>query len=167
MSEVIAEENSDSSGYISRDSPTRTMAIPCALSVERFIRYSTQLVSAGSFARAQSRGGGHPSNLARKLDAPAIDPGLHRSFGQPETLRDFLVRQLVQVAHHDRRLERERQLVERLAEHFAQVALFELPERARVGGCGRELAGIDLARNRLTLFSHAPVMIDAQVPRDA
>src|SRR5574338_53505 len=91
MSDVIAEENSESRGYINRDSPTRTMDTPCALSIVRFIRYSTQLVPAGGLARAQPRGSSHPPDLPRQLDSPAVDPRLHGAFRQSETLGDFLV----------------------------------------------------------------------------
>ena len=116
MSWVTAVENSESSGYISRDSPMRTTAMPLACSVVRFIQHTPR--HAGSVARAEAprrarRRTGCLScsrlQLARQLETAAIDPRLHRALGQPEPVRDLLVRQLLQVAQHDRRPQRHRQ----------------------------------------------------------
>src|SRR5579859_783521 len=111
MSFCTAAENSDSSGYIRRASPTRTTAIPLACSVVIFIRLVPLHRIAGGAAPArfdrlvllQSL------ELVRQLDASAVDARLDGPLRQPEAIRDFLVRQLLQIAEHDGRAERHRQ----------------------------------------------------------
>src|SRR5215467_14310761 len=115
MSFCTADENSESSGYIRRDSPTRTTAIPLACSVVIFMRLVPLHRVAVVFHRAPAG-----ASLARfdrlvllqafelvgQLDAAAVDARLDRALGQPEAVGDFLVRQLLQIAQHDGRAER-------------------------------------------------------------
>jgi len=51
--------------------------------------------------------------------------------------------------------------------HGTAVALLEHGERTSLRGGGGQLAGIDVAIDRLSLFPRAAVVIDAEIPADA
>ena len=93
-----------------------------------------------------------PPQLVRQLDAAAVDARLDRSLGQPEAVGDFLVRQLLQVAQHDGRPQRDRQRFERLAELGAQVLVLGLRVRPALARGRLQVVRVDVARDRLPLF---------------
>src|SRR5713101_8084402 len=174
MSFWTAAENSDRRGYIRRDSPTLTTAMPLACSVVMFIQELLPLLDTRpDRAALRSRAGPdrlvllQAPQLVRQLDAPAVDAGLDGPLGQPEAIRNLLVRQLLQVAQHDGGAQRDRQRFERFAELGAQVLVLGL----RVGPAGGrrrlQVVRVDVARDRLPLLPHAPVVIDAEVAADA
>src|SRR6478672_8064565 len=164
MSWVTAVENSDSSGYIRRDSPIRTTATPFAFSVVRFIRYSAQSLP-GSLVPSLTRGRApappqhrllvlQTFQLARQLEPAAIDPRLHRALRQPEVVGNFLVRQLLKVAQHDRRPQRVRERFQRLLQLRAQILVFgERIWRALARG-RLQVGRVHLARDRLPFLAH-------------
>src|SRR3954452_19215861 len=85
MSFWTAAENSDSSGYMRRDSPTRTTAMPLACSVVMFIRIIplvTRRLAAPTLPLAQRLLVLQPLELMCELDTPAVDARLHRAFRQ-------------------------------------------------------------------------------------
>src|SRR3954470_6245289 len=74
MSFCTADENSDSSGYMRRDSPTRTTAMPLACSVVMFIRILPLVprrLSAAPLPLPHRLLVLQPLELLRELDAPA------------------------------------------------------------------------------------------------
>src|SRR5215216_3905396 len=77
ISFCTAAENSDSSGYMSRDSPTRTTAMPLACSVVMFIRALQYRLARGPRRAASPRTDRlvvlHALQLVRQLDAPPVD----------------------------------------------------------------------------------------------
>ena len=87
--------------------------------------------------------------------------------GNPEALGDLLVRQLLQVAKDDGRAQRRGQRFERLPQHGAQVLVLRDGVRPAIAGGRLQLAGVDVARDRLALLPHAAVVIDAEIPADA
>src|ERR1043165_8901232 len=105
MSFWTADENSDSSGYIRRASPTRTTAMPLACSVVIFMR----LVLLDAVQRA-------PAALHRPA-AGAAAPGRPRTIGYPP------VRQLRRTAQPHRGPQREGERFERLPQLRAQILM--------------------------------------------
>ena len=106
-------------------------------------------------------------DLPRQLGAAAVDPRLDRAFRQVQLVGDLLVRELLDVAQHHRRPQRVGQLLHRRAQQHDAVLLLEDGIRADVVRPRRQLAGIDVAVDRLTLLADAAVVIDAQVAADA
>jgi hypothetical protein len=113
------------------------------------------------------RAGGRPAELARQLQSATIDARFYGSLRQPQLVGDFLVRQLLEIAKHDRGPERSGQYLQGLPQQRAQILV--LGDRVRPTFQRRRLqvAGIDIARDRLPLLPHAAVVIDAEVPADA
>jgi hypothetical protein len=107
------------------------------------------------------------ADLPGELGAAAVDTRLDRALGQLQPIGDFLVGQLLDIAHHHRRPQRLRQRRERLAQQRDAILLLERGERAGLGGNRRQLVRIDGAINRLPLLPDAAVVIDAQVAGDA
>src|ERR1043166_3498164 len=112
MSFCTADENSDSSGYIRRDSPTRTTAMPLACSVVIFMRLVLLGPRPAALARPDRLVLLQPFQLVGQLDAAAIDARFDGPLGQSETIGNFLVRQLLQIAQHHRGAQRDRQRFE-------------------------------------------------------
>ena len=133
MSDVIVLANSDRSGYIRRDSLTRTIETPCD-AVGGQVHPGTPVFGTASCCSPQRL------QVARELGAPAVDSGLHRAFRQSQPVGNFLIGQLLDVAQHHRGAQRRREPIERVPEEVDAVALLEL------GVCARGRA--PLARDR-------------------
>ena len=63
--------------------------------------------------------------------------------------------------------QRRRQLLQRLPQQPARSRCSSAAIRPALGGRRREVAGVDVAVDRLALLAHAAVVIDAQVAADA
>src|SRR5688500_7194377 len=107
------------------------------------------------------------SDLPRQLETSAVDPRFHRAFGQLQLVRDFLVRELLQIPQHHGGAERGGQLGQRLAQQLAQVRMLGERVRAALLRVRRQLRRVDVARHRLAFLADAAVVIDAEVPADA
>src|SRR5262245_61205795 len=96
---ATAAEKSPSIGYINLDSPTRTIDTSPTCSVVTFISLSSSAwartgVSLAAWTVLLTV---QLANLARQFVASSVDARFHRAFREPETLRDFLVRQLLNI----------------------------------------------------------------------
>src|SRR4029077_8230688 len=92
------------------------------------------------------------ANLAGEFRASAVDPRLDRALREPEACGDFLVRQLLQVTHDDRRAQGVGLVGERLAEQRHAIALLERGYRADLAGRGCQLVRIDVAVDGFALL---------------
>ena len=103
--------------------------------------------------------------------ASSIRPRLIRDLtvpsGNPEALGDLLIRQLLQIAEDDGRAQRRGQRFEGLPQYGAQVLVLRNGVRPAIAGRRLQLAGVDVARDRLAFLPNAPVVIDAEIPADA
>ncbi len=131
MSDVTVLANSESSGYISRASLTRTTD-DVLVAVGGEIHPETPVLRNGVLLLAQAL------DLAGELGAAAVDARLHGAFGQLQPIGDLLVGQLLDVAQHHRGAQRRRQRVERRAQQLHAVALLE----RGVGRSGRATTGV-------------------------
>ncbi len=87
--------------------------------------------------------------------------------GRSQLVGDFLIRELLQVAQHDRLPQRGRQLGQRLADAVPQVELLELAVRAALARDRHQLRRVHVARHRLAFLADAAVVVDAEVAADA
>ena len=85
------------------------------------------------------------TKLTGEFEPAAIDPGLDRAFRQPQRVSDFLIRELLDVAHQDRGAQRVGQRRHRLAEEDDAIALLERGDRSGVVRDRRQLVRIDAA----------------------
>src|SRR5678809_406104 len=100
-----------------------------------------------------------PLYLAGELRSSAIDPRLHRPLRQVELVRDFLVRQFLDVSEHDGGAQRRRQLVERVSKHDDAVRALETRVGRQVRRDGTQLGRIDVAADRLALLADAAIAV--------
>ena len=157
---------------MSRASSSRTMATSWLRSMVKFILHSAP---AGIRAAARCARGDRPvvaranaADLPRQLRPAAVDPRLYRALGQPQRVGDLLIRQLLDVPHHHRLTQRRRQFLQRRAAAAAAGRAARAPRTgSSVARHRRQLAGIDVAVDRLALLADAAVVIDAQVAADA
>ena len=77
-----------------------------------------------------------PADLTGQLRPAAVDPGFDRSFRETKLVRDFLIRQLLDVSHENGCPERFRECNERLTEQGDAIALLERGHRPRVHSHG-------------------------------
>ena len=107
------------------------------------------------------------TELPRELEPAPIDAGLHCPFGQIQLLRDFLIRELLQIPQHHGLAQRRRELGQTAADELPQVELLELAVRTAVPRQRVEIGRIHLARHGLALFAHAAIVIDTEIAADA
>ena len=107
-------------------------------------------------------------DLPRQLAAAAVDARFHGAFRQRRAARRFPGTTAPGCRAAHRVAQRRRQLVQRLAQQLDAVALLERARRAPgPRDAGVQVAGVDVAIDRLALLADAAVVVDAEVAADA
>ena len=106
-------------------------------------------------------------DLAGQFGAAAVDARLDGAFRQLQLIGDFLVGQLLDVAQHHRARAASAAAPPWPGAAARRDRAVRAPRRRSARRRRRQLAGVDVAIDRLALLAHAAVVIDAQVAADA
>src|SRR5207244_2667701 len=106
-------------------------------------------------------------DLPRELVASAVDARLDRAFRQPQLDGDFVIRELLDVAHQDGGAQRLRQRAQRLFQQMHAIALLHHRYLALRLADGHQLRRVDVAIDGLALLPDAAIVIDAEIAAHA